>query len=203
MVVHCPARTAKFAEYSFDFLHLELRKDTSRIRLEIKPAQVLALLLARPGELVSRQELQRTLWPDRVHLDFEHGLNKSIHKLRTVLSDKSATPDYIETVSRRGYRFIAPVEFAPCPVRSQVDSAGQFPVMPHASITPRLLLVEEAAVYLSTTTSQIELLLKDGAIPSFVLGERTVIDRVELDRYVERRTVQAKAAMSAPDRPNR
>jgi DNA-binding winged helix-turn-helix (wHTH) protein/tetratricopeptide (TPR) repeat protein len=102
--------SAKFGDYWFDPVHLELRKSQTRLRLETKPAQVLALLLARRGELVTRQELRLALWPDDVHLDFEHGLNKSIHKLRAVLSDDAAKPRFIETISRRGYRFVAAVE---------------------------------------------------------------------------------------------
>jgi DNA-binding winged helix-turn-helix (wHTH) protein/TolB-like protein len=107
---HRPDRIVIFGDYWFDPFHLELRKFQTRIRLETKPGQVLALLLSRPGELVTRQELRLALWPNDVHLDFEHGLNKSIHKLRSVLSDDSANPRFIERISRRGYRFVAAVE---------------------------------------------------------------------------------------------
>lgn len=105
-----PDRIAIFGDYWFDPFHLELRKFQTRIRLETKPAQVLALLLSRPGQLVSRQELRLALWPDDVHLDFEHALNKSIHKLRSVLSDDPAKPRFIERISCRGYRFVGAVE---------------------------------------------------------------------------------------------
>lgn len=108
-----PGGIAVFAIFRFDLLRLELRKAGRRIRLETKPAQILALLLERTGELVTREELRASLWPDDVHLDFEHALNKSIHKLRSALSDNHAEPRFVETISRRGYRFIAPVEFVP------------------------------------------------------------------------------------------
>jgi DNA-binding winged helix-turn-helix (wHTH) protein/tetratricopeptide (TPR) repeat protein len=107
---HRPDRIAKFGDYRFDPHHLELRKFHARVRMETKPAQVLALLLSRPGELVTRQELRLALWPDNVHVNFEAGLDKSIHKLRSVLSDESLNPRFIERISGRGYRFIAPVE---------------------------------------------------------------------------------------------
>lgn len=82
------------------------------MRLEGKPALVLDSLLQRPGQLVSREELRQLLWPNGVHLDFDHGLNKCVNKLRAVLGDDPARPEYIETLSRVGYRFIAPVEAA-------------------------------------------------------------------------------------------
>jgi DNA-binding winged helix-turn-helix (wHTH) protein/tetratricopeptide (TPR) repeat protein len=119
-----PGQIALFSDYCFDPLRLELRKASRHIRLETKPAQILILLLERPGELVTREEMRSKLWPNNVHLDFEHGLNKCICKLRSALSDNHAEPRFIETISRRGYRFHAPVQFLPSPVSASRVDAG-------------------------------------------------------------------------------
>jgi len=104
-------RFAKFGPYEADLRTGELRKHGIRLRLQEQPFQVLAMLLATPGDLVSREQLQNRLWAGDTFVDFDHGLNTAINKLREVLSDSSATPKYIETLPRRGYRFIASVEF--------------------------------------------------------------------------------------------
>jgi eukaryotic-like serine/threonine-protein kinase len=101
----------KFGPYLVDLAAGEVRKNGSRIRLQEKPLRVLALLAERQGQLVSREELQKRLWPDDTFVDFETGLNTAVSKLRDALSDSAETPRYIETIPRRGYRFISPVEF--------------------------------------------------------------------------------------------
>jgi eukaryotic-like serine/threonine-protein kinase len=117
-----PGSIAVFSNYRFDPLHLELRKAGRRIRLETKPAQVLSLLLQHNGKLVTREDLRAALWPNDVHLDFEHAVNKAIHKLRAALSDDSEAPRFIQTIGGRGYRFIASVELVPSPLLSSVAS---------------------------------------------------------------------------------
>src|SRR4051812_37436951 len=87
----------------------ELRKRGVRVRLQEQPFQVLAALLARPGDLVTREELQRRLWTADTFVDFDHGLNKAINKIREALGDSAESPRFVETVARRGYRFIADV----------------------------------------------------------------------------------------------
>src|SRR3954470_8956580 len=104
-------RLAQFGPYQADLRTGELRKHGIRLRLQEQPFQVLAMLLLSPGELVTREQLQKRLWPGDTFVDFDHGLNTAINKLREVLSDSSATPKYIETLPRRGYRFLATVEF--------------------------------------------------------------------------------------------
>ena len=104
-------RMAQFGPYQADMHTGELRKHGIRLRLQEQPFQVLAMLLSNPGELVTREQLQKRLWPADTFVDFDHGLNTAINKLREVLSDSSATPKYIETLPRRGYRFLATVEF--------------------------------------------------------------------------------------------
>src|SRR3954468_3947712 len=104
-------RFAKFGPYEADLRTGELRKHGIRLRLQEQPFQVLAMLLANPGDLVTREQLQNRLWAGDTFVDFDHGLNTAINKLREVLSDSSSSPKYIETLPRRGYRFVAAVEF--------------------------------------------------------------------------------------------
>jgi cholera toxin transcriptional activator len=104
-------RFAKFGPYEADLRTGELRKHGIRLRLQEQPFQVLGMLLANPGELVTREQLQKRLWAGDTFVDFDHGLNTAINKLREVLSDSSASPKYIETLPRRGYRFLGTVEF--------------------------------------------------------------------------------------------
>ena len=98
-----------FGIFEADLRTGELRKRGSRVRLQQQPFQVLAVLLSRPGELVTRDELRAQLWSADTFVDFEHGLNKAINKIREALGDSAESPRFVETVPRRGYRFIADV----------------------------------------------------------------------------------------------
>jgi len=100
----------RFGPYEADISRNHLRKFGLRVRLERKPWQLLIALLQRPGELVTRLELQRALWGDDVFVDFEHGLNVAVKKLRGALNDSAEAPVYVETVAGQGHRFIAEVE---------------------------------------------------------------------------------------------
>lgn len=88
----------------------ELRRNGLRVKLHAQPFQVLVLLLERPGEMLTREEICRVLWPDGTFVDYEHGVNSAVNRLREALGDKASKPRYIETLARRGYRFLAPVE---------------------------------------------------------------------------------------------
>jgi len=88
----------------------ELRKSGVKLRLQGQPLQILVLLLERAGEVVTREELRQSLWPSDTFVDFDHSLNTAINKVRDTLGDSASSPRYIETLSRRGYRFIAPVQ---------------------------------------------------------------------------------------------
>jgi len=101
----------RFSTYEADPESGQLRKSGLRLRLQEQPFQVLLVLLERPGEVVTREELRQKLWPADTFVDFDHGLNTVINKLREALSDSATNPRYIETLARRGYRFLAPVEF--------------------------------------------------------------------------------------------
>jgi eukaryotic-like serine/threonine-protein kinase len=101
----------KFGPFEVDTSLGELRKDGVRVPLQEKPLRLLEALLERQGELVSRAELHQHLWQGETFVDFDTGLNTAVRKLRTALGDESDSPRYIETIPRRGYRFLAPVEF--------------------------------------------------------------------------------------------
>src|ERR1700761_3906387 len=99
--------TVRFGQFELDLRTRQLTKNGAKIRLSQQPIQVLSLLLEAPGEIVTREEFRRRLWPSDVFVDFDHGLNKSIQKLRDALGDSAGSPRYIETIPRIGYRFIA------------------------------------------------------------------------------------------------
>jgi TolB-like protein/DNA-binding winged helix-turn-helix (wHTH) protein/cytochrome c-type biogenesis protein CcmH/NrfG len=104
------ARIVRFGVFEVDLKASELRKHGFRMKLAEQPFQVLALLLERPGEIVTREELRARLWQGDTFVDFDHGLNNAVMRVREVLLDSSDHPRYIETIPRRGYRFVAPVE---------------------------------------------------------------------------------------------
>ncbi|HEX8799231.1 MAG TPA: tetratricopeptide repeat protein [Terriglobales bacterium] len=107
----------RFGSFEVNLQTGELRKRGLRLRLSGQPFQVLAVLVERPGVLVTREELHSKLWPADTFVDFDHGLNNAVARIREVLDDSSGTPRYIETVPRRGYRFIAPLaDIRPAPV---------------------------------------------------------------------------------------
>ena len=103
-------KVAKFGVFELDLGAGELRKSGVKLRLQGQPFQVLALLLQRAGEVVTREELQQELWPSDTFVDFDHSLNTAINKVREALGDSASSPRYVETLARRGYRFIAPVQ---------------------------------------------------------------------------------------------
>ncbi len=99
-------RAVRFGPFEADLATGELRRDGERVPLQDKPFQMLALLLGRPGGLVTREELRTQLWPADTFVDFEHGLNTAVKKLRQALDDSADTPRFVETLPRRGYRFV-------------------------------------------------------------------------------------------------
>jgi DNA-binding winged helix-turn-helix (wHTH) protein len=103
-------RIARFGVFELDLAAGELRKNGAKLRLQDQPFQVLALLLERAGDVVTRDDLRQKLWPADTFVDFDHSLNTAVNKLRETLGDSASSPRYIETLARRGYRFIAPVQ---------------------------------------------------------------------------------------------
>ena len=106
-----------FGPFEYDGNSGDLTKFGTPLRLNGKPHQILSLLVNRPGQVVSREELQRHLWEGTTFVDFEQNLNSAVNKLRQTLGDSADHPRYIETVSGRGYRFMASVQKAAAPVR--------------------------------------------------------------------------------------
>ena len=101
-------RIIHFGVFELDLKAGVLRKHGLRLKLSEQPFQVLAVLLEKPGEIVTREELRNRLWPSDTFVDFDHGLNNAVMRLREALGDASENPRFIETIPRRGYRFIAP-----------------------------------------------------------------------------------------------
>jgi DNA-binding winged helix-turn-helix (wHTH) protein len=128
------SKVARFGVFELDLSAGELRKSGVKLRLQEQPFQVLALLLERAGEVVTREELQQKLWPSDTFVDFDHSLNTAINKVREALGDSASSPRYVETLARRGYRFVAPVQdlipsVASSETRSDNGNGGQVPVL--------------------------------------------------------------------------
>lgn len=120
-----PARY-RFGTFEADAATGELRRQGMRVRLAAQPFQVLLLLLERPGELLNREEICRSLWPEGTFVDYEHGVNSAVNRIREALGDAAGNPRFIETLARRGYRFIAPVErIDVSPGQAQVESPAE------------------------------------------------------------------------------
>ncbi len=107
------AQRASFGLFDFDPATGELRREGRPVRLQPQPAKVLAVLVERAGETVSRDELRQIVWPEGTFVDFERGLNFCIAQIRSALGDSADSPRFIETIPRRGYRFVAPIRTAP------------------------------------------------------------------------------------------
>jgi DNA-binding winged helix-turn-helix (wHTH) protein len=106
---HSQSRFICFGPFEADLATGELRKDGVKLKFSGQPFQVLAILLERPGDVVTREELQKRLWPD-TFVDVERNLNTAINKIREVLGDSAESPRYVETLPRRGYRFIGELD---------------------------------------------------------------------------------------------
>lgn len=128
---------SRFGAFEIDSRTGELRKNGMRIRCQEQPIQVLMALLERPGELLTREELRQRVWPQDTFVDFDHALNTAVKKIRAALNDEADSPRYLETVPRRGYRFIAPVQTEVTPARIPEElPAGKLDVLCTASENP-------------------------------------------------------------------
>jgi len=113
-------RLIQFGIFEADLHTGELRRNGVRVRLQEQPFQILAMLLERPGEIVAREELRTRLWPADTFVDFDHSLNAAVRRLRDTLGDTAENPRFVETVARRGYRFLAPVNGGAHAVASEI-----------------------------------------------------------------------------------
>ena len=164
-----PSRLA-FGLFEADLKSGELWKNGRRIKLQGQPFKVLTILLEHAGEVVSREQLQQSVWVPDVVVDFEHSLSSAIKKVREALGDSAENPRFIETLSKRGYRFIAPVSIVGeiPPVR---ETAKPEPVLPPApSVHPEVELEKSRGSVLSTLATRRVLLLSAVAVASFLLG---------------------------------
>jgi DNA-binding winged helix-turn-helix (wHTH) protein len=107
-VSHHGISRLRFGQFEADLLEGKLFNRGVPVRIENQPFQILAALLERPGEVIGREELRTRLWPDGTYVDFDEGVNTAISKLRYALRDSTGRPVFVETVPRRGYRFLAP-----------------------------------------------------------------------------------------------
>ncbi|HEY4008863.1 MAG TPA: winged helix-turn-helix domain-containing protein [Acidobacteriaceae bacterium] len=107
------ARRYRFGAFEADAATGELRRQGVRVRLHAQPFQVLIMLAERAGEVVTREEISRELWPEGTFVDYEHGVNSAVNRIREALGDRAASSRFVETLARRGYRFVAPVQRIP------------------------------------------------------------------------------------------
>ena len=126
-----PPLRFQFGTFEADAATGELRREGIRIKLNAQPFQLLLMLLSRPGEILSRDEITRELWPDGTFVDYDHGVNSAINRIREALGDTAGNPRFVQTLARRGYRFVAPVQTVPAPNRdSQPPSPSAAPALP-------------------------------------------------------------------------
>ncbi|MDP9039171.1 MAG: winged helix-turn-helix domain-containing protein [Acidobacteriota bacterium] len=160
-------RRYRFGVFEADAATGELRKHGIRVKLHLQPFQVLLMLLERPGDLLTREQIARELWPDGTFVDYEHGVNSAVNRIRDALGDTARNPRFLETLARRGYRFVAPVQclsdthdhplpaIAPPPPAAASDShpapaslsrflatANDLPATPHRTVRTLFLLLQ-------------------------------------------------------------
>src|SRR5579863_5495849 len=117
-------QTIRFGPFEADLPSGEIRKSGSRIKLQDQPFRVLQILLEHPGELITREELQSRIWPEDSFGDFDHAVNVAVGKLRAALGDSAENPSFVETVPRRGYRFVASLDAGPLATHRQPPSTN-------------------------------------------------------------------------------
>jgi TolB-like protein/DNA-binding winged helix-turn-helix (wHTH) protein len=148
----------RFGQFELDLRTAEIYKEGRRIKLQEQPCQVLALLIERPGELVSREELRKKLWRNDTFVDFDHGVNIAINKLRDALGDSPEKPRFIETLPRRGYRFIGQVtETTPEPASARTNNQAAAPT-PAATEVAREQQTSNAAADAQVVTKRARVL---------------------------------------------
>lgn len=150
----------RFGSFEADLNSGELFRKGSRVRIQEKPFRLLAILLQHPGDMVSREDLHRALWPEDTFVDFDVGLNTAIRKLRAALQEDTDRPRYIETVPRRGYRLIAHTDIVPQRHGRKIDSLAVLPFHDHTQNSEAEYLSEGMTESLIRTLSRISALKK-------------------------------------------
>ena len=160
--------SVRFGAFQLDLRTGELRKSGTRINLPAQPFQVLKALLDRPGDLVTRDELRQRLWPAETFVDFEHGLNAAVRRLRDALGDSAEMPRFVETLPRRGYRFIAPVapgDEPALPRPGTGDQGGAIPTLDPTRARRRVTRAWGAALLASIIGASAAVLWAAGYLP--------------------------------------
>jgi cholera toxin transcriptional activator len=123
------AKRYRFGVFEADAATGELRRQGMRVKLNAQPFQVLLMFLERPGQLLTRDDISRQLWPEGTFVDYEHGVNSAVNRIREALGDTAGSPRFVETLARRGYRFLAPVELIPAEQIVDRIAAGNTPTL--------------------------------------------------------------------------
>jgi DNA-binding winged helix-turn-helix (wHTH) protein len=118
----------RFGKFELDQDAGELRREGTKVRLQEQPLQILQMLLEQPGKVVQREELRKRIWPSDTFVDFDHGINNAIKRLREALGDTAETPRYVETLPRRGYRFVGNLQASSPAPNSQIQSLAVLPL---------------------------------------------------------------------------
>lgn len=177
-------RVFSFGAFEAEPASGELRKHGLRIKLHAQPFHVLVMLLERPSELLTREELRQRVWGSDTFVDFDHGLNSAVNKIREALNDSASRPVYIETVPGKGYRFIAPVSFSGIPPTENRDREGaggpsvlstvdDLPAPPRKTVRALILLVQVLylGIYLTALANlrEVDDLFHESALPPALL----------------------------------
>ncbi len=151
------AERFRFGVFEADAATGELWRKGMRVRLAAQPLQVLFMLLEKPGALLTREEIAKRLWPDGTFVDFDHGVNSAVNRIREAIGDTAANPRFVETLARRGYRFVAPVE--------KLRGGEDAPLDPSATAIEEALVLAEQ-VLLRATAAQTSFLASPEELPA-------------------------------------
>jgi cholera toxin transcriptional activator len=166
-----PARRYRFGTFEAETATGELRRQGLRIRLSAQPFQVLLMLLDRPGELLTREDISRELWPEGTFVDYEHGVNSAVNRIREALSDTASSPRFVETLARRGYRFVAPVEcVGATEVAAEPVPAASVASLPEDGFGSRILASRQELPQASHVVVRTLFLLLQAMYLSFYIG---------------------------------
>jgi Tol biopolymer transport system component/DNA-binding winged helix-turn-helix (wHTH) protein len=194
----------RFGSFEVDLRSRELRKHGLKLKLQDQPFQVLALLLERPGELVTREEIRAKLWLEDTFVDFDHGLNAAVRRLREALNDNAGTPRFVETLPRRGYRFVAPVKTISIEgtVQSEAEAAAETAVPQDAAIqkpSRRAGIRRAAVVWLVACTVALLLIAAGSVIWKRALRPAPTGELVQRQLTANPSEIPLQAAAISPD----
>jgi TolB-like protein/DNA-binding winged helix-turn-helix (wHTH) protein/lipopolysaccharide biosynthesis regulator YciM len=193
------AKTRRFGVFEVNLQARELRKHATHVRLSGHAFEILALLLERPGEIVTREQLRARLWPADTFVDFEHGLNTAVKKLRAILGDSPESPRYVETLPRVGYRFIAPIETGAQQTSKQAERGTLDASLPNRDLPPRSRLTAPSRSSFKTVGSL--------ALATFVLVGAALVLNIAKTRervvgFLRPASVPAEATVSTRQQPH-